>query len=143
MGLPGLLCTISAGEGGVLPDVEDPRIAAASATSAVSSHTTQLDLVKSKSRSCSRQRPTDLYGPKGLRAFVRQSLASTFSILTRPYIVHELLFPGEEPSPSPSEGLWPSERQGRDIPQVNGVWSNFEEAIEIDISAGPILHTGQ
>ncbi|KAI5475949.1 ribonuclease Z [Pseudohyphozyma bogoriensis] len=120
MGLPGLLCTISAGEGSVLPGHVDPRLEASASPSA---------------------KPTEIYGPKGLRFFLRQSLASTYSILTRPYVVHELLFPDESPTITAEEDLHPSERVGRDIPQKDGVWEDIETAIDVKISAGPILHT--
>jgi ribonuclease Z len=85
------------------------------------------------------QRPTELYGPSGLREFVRLNLRLTQSVLTRPYVVHELLFEGEEEEVGT---LHPSERQGRNIRQENGVWKDFTSKAGVDISAGPILHTG-
>ncbi|KAM0752775.1 Metallo-hydrolase/oxidoreductase [Meredithblackwellia eburnea MCA 4105] len=115
-GLPGLLCTISAGEGSVLPDEIDPRLAAAS-----------------------NEKPTELYGPAGLRSFLRHNLRLSYSILSRPYVVHELLFEGEDADTSGP--FHPSERQGRDIRQSGGLWRDFASDTGFSISAGPVLHT--
>ncbi|KAK4054290.1 hypothetical protein OIO90_003523 [Microbotryomycetes sp. JL221] len=114
-GLPGLLSTISAGEGNVLPDKQDPRL----------EQSRQL-------------RPTEIYGPSGLREFLRVNFRLTHTVLTRPYVVHELLFNDEQTF----EGtLHASERQGRDIRQTDGVWKKFASINGVDVSAGPILHT--
>lgn len=86
------------------------------------------------------QRPTEIYGPSGLREFMRCNLRLTQSILTRPYVVHELLFEGEEEE---TGKLHPSEREGRSIRQVDGVWKDFTTSAGVNMSAGPILHTGQ
>ncbi|GAA5844139.1 hypothetical protein JCM3766R1_003269 [Sporobolomyces carnicolor] len=116
-GLPGLLCTISAGEGSVHQGEQDPRIA--------------------QSQSIP---PTQIYGPSGLRLFLRTCLALTHSTLTRPYQVHELLFPDE---PEESGPLHPSEQQGRNIRcDDQGFWRGVvkdERGVTVDV--GPILHT--
>ncbi|BGP25569.1 hypothetical protein JCM10295v2_004497 [Rhodotorula toruloides] len=118
-GLPGLLCTISAGEGSVLPGESDPR----------------LD-------NAQQNPPTEIYGPAGLRLFLRTTLTLTASILSRPYVVHELLFPGEETS---TGELHPSERKGRDIRMgEDGFWRDLVSETEggsVSVGAGPILHT--
>ncbi|KAK4054072.1 hypothetical protein OIV83_001097 [Microbotryomycetes sp. JL201] len=115
-GLSGLLSTISAGEGGVLPSQNDPRVAESE-----------------------RLKPTEIYGPSGLREFLRTNFRLTHSVLTRPYVVHELLFDDEEAC---GGTLHVSERAGRDIRQQNGVWPNFAPNLKgVDVSAGPILHT--
>ncbi|GAA5867393.1 hypothetical protein JCM1840_002122 [Sporobolomyces johnsonii] len=120
-GLPGLLCTISAGEGSVLPGQEDPRLKESQTIP-----------------------PTQIYGPSGLRLFLRTCLALTHSVLTRPYVVHELLWPDEEPEDS-NVKLHPSEREGRNIwPGEDGFWRDVvgeEEGGGVRVSAGPILHT--
>lgn len=85
------------------------------------------------------QRPTEIYGPSGLRLFMRMNLQLTQSVLTRPYVVHELLFPGEEEEKGQ---LHVSERAGRSIRQEDGCWKDFTSDLGVDISAGPILHTG-
>ncbi|GAA6044178.1 hypothetical protein JCM8097_007223 [Rhodosporidiobolus ruineniae] len=122
-GLPGLLCTISAGEGSVLPGQEDPRLA------------------ESKEIP-----PTHIYGPRGLRLFLRTALALSYSVLTGPYAVHELLWPDEEPSATCVEGeLHPSEREGRDVRMgKEGDWREFvteEEGGGVRVSAAPIEHS--
>lgn len=151
-GLVGLLCTISAGEGSVLPGQTDLRIKASQAPSAVgvvlfssppaqltTSHSPPTPPTRLFSRSPHQQRPTELYGPSGLREFVRLNLRLTQSVLTRPYVVHELLFEGEEEE---TGKLHPSEREGRNIRQENGIWKDFTSEVGVDISAGPVLHTG-
>ncbi|GAA6005809.1 hypothetical protein JCM10207_007237 [Rhodosporidiobolus poonsookiae] len=121
-GLPGLLCTISAGEGSVLPGTEDPRVEEAK----------ELP-------------PTQIYGPSGLRLFLRTTLGLTHSILTRPYAVHELLFPDERTCTQDEGALHPSERAGRDIRMgAEGDWRGFvdeKEGAGVQVSAAPIEHT--
>ncbi|GAA5823485.1 hypothetical protein JCM3770_004474 [Rhodotorula araucariae] len=118
-GLPGLLCTISAGEGSVLPGHEDPRIGESQGIP-----------------------PTEIYGPSGLRLFLRTCLTLTHSILTRPYVVHELLFADEREELG---DLHPSERPGRNIrADDEGYWRDFVRDAEgggMSVSAGPIQHT--
>ncbi|BGP41115.1 hypothetical protein JCM10450v2_005147 [Rhodotorula kratochvilovae] len=118
-GLPGLLCTISAGEGSVLPGHEDPRIGESQGIP-----------------------PTEIYGPSGLRLFLRTCLSLTHSILTRPYVVHELLFADEAEEVG---ALHPSERPGRNIrADEEGYWRDFVGEAEgggMSVSAGPIEHT--
>ncbi|GAA5835984.1 hypothetical protein JCM11251_006619 [Rhodosporidiobolus azoricus] len=123
-GLPGLLCTISAGEGSVLPGQEDPRVEEAREIP-----------------------PTQIYGPLGLRAFLRATLTLTQSILSRPYVVHELLWPDEQPTPQGEGEMHPSERRGKDIVMAEeGYWSDFvgegaDGELGVRVSAAPILHT--
>ncbi|GAA5909182.1 ribonuclease Z [Sporobolomyces salmoneus] len=115
-GLPGLLCTISAGEGSVQQGEEDPRIA--------------------QSQSIP---PTRIYGPSGLRLFLRHCLALTHSTLTRPYQVNELLFPDEEEE---TGALHPSERPGENIRcDDEGFWRGIIEEKGMRVDVGPILHT--
>ncbi|KAL8291958.1 hypothetical protein RQP46_001424 [Phenoliferia psychrophenolica] len=115
-GLTGLLCTISAGEGSVLPGEVDPRLS--------------LPLSAQS---------TEIFGPAGLRFFLRTNLKLTYSTLSRPYVVHELLFEGEEEDTSGP--LHPNEREGRNIRQVDGFWKGITAAHGFSIDAGPILHT--
>ncbi|KAK4703984.1 ribonuclease Z, partial [Phenoliferia sp. Uapishka_3] len=116
-GLTGLLCTISAGEGSALPGVEDPRLAMPPSSP-----------------------PTEIYGPSGLRSFLRHNLRLTYSILSRPYVVHELLFHGEEEDNTLPHH--PSEMEGRNVRQdEEGFWRVFESANGFIMDAGPVLHT--
>ncbi|GAA5981433.1 hypothetical protein JCM11641_004761 [Rhodosporidiobolus odoratus] len=121
-GLPGLLCTISAGEGSAFPGAEDPRIGEAKEVP-----------------------PTQIYGPSGLRLFLRTCLSLTSSILSRPYVVHELLFLDEEPCPQDPQVLHPSEKKGRDIRMgQEGDWRDVVGEVEGDgvkVGAAPIEHT--
>ncbi|GAA5914163.1 hypothetical protein JCM6882_004943 [Rhodosporidiobolus microsporus] len=127
-GLPGLLCTISAGEGSVLPGQEDPRVEEAKEVP-----------------------PTQIYGPHGLRLFLRHALSLTHSVLSRPYVVHELLWPDEQPSAQGEGEMHPSERRGRDVVMQEGDggeggWRDFvgeeeDGGLGVRVSAAPILHT--
>lgn len=67
------------------------------------------------------------------------NLRLTQSILTRPYVVHELLFDGEEADTTTN--LHESERSGSNIRQSSGIWKDFVTSEGIQVSAGPILHT--
>ncbi|GAA5867366.1 hypothetical protein JCM8547_003322 [Rhodosporidiobolus lusitaniae] len=123
-GLPGLLCTISAGEGSAMPGTEDPRLAEAASLP-----------------------PTQIYGPSGLRLFLRTSLSLSHSVLSRPYTVHELLWPDEAACPQGSLGMHESERRGRDVRMGReGDWREVvgEEEGEGDgvkLVASPVEHT--
>jgi ribonuclease Z len=92
--------------------------------------------------------PIEIYGPRGLRNFVRLNLQLTYSSLVRPYVVHELLFDDDDDHPAAwkkvTGKLHPNELPGRDLRQKNGIWPNVVPAHEIgvEVSAGPILHTG-
>lgn len=73
------------------------------------------------------------------------NLKLTQSYLSRPYIVHELLFEGEEEEKS--ENLHSSELEnGRNIRQnkdIDGTWDVEENTGGFEIHAGPILHTSK
>ena len=91
--------------------------------------------------------PLEIYGPLGTRAYVRNGLKLTYTLLDGTYVVHELRFPedpkGEtENSPSPSQGLHPSESpDGRNIPRVDGKWVEIFKDDIISVSAAPIFHS--
>jgi ribonuclease Z len=91
--------------------------------------------------------PLEIYGPLGTRAYVRNGLKLTYTLLEGTYVVHELRFPGDpsgetENSPSPSQDLHPSESpDGRNIPQVDGKWVEIFKDDVISVSAAPILHS--
>ncbi|KAF9645353.1 Metallo-hydrolase/oxidoreductase [Thelephora ganbajun] len=122
----GLLCLLASamnGDGGTIPSVEDPRVGSA--------------LIQ----------PLEIYGPLGTRAYVRNGLKLTYTLLEGTYVVHELRFPEDPPgetenSPSPSQNLHPSESpDGRNIPQVDGKWAEIFNDSIISVSAAPIFHS--
>lgn len=70
------------------------------------------------------------------------NLKLTQSFLSRPYVVHELLFKGEEIECS--ENLHVSELKGRNILQKeDGTWDVEDNALGLSVQAGPILHTSE
>jgi len=94
-----------------------------------------------------RPQPLEIYGPLGTRAYVRNGLKLTYTLLEGAYVVHELRFP-EDPSnetmnsPSPSQDLHPSESpEGRNIPQVDGKWAEIFNDDVISVSAAPTFHS--
>ncbi|SCV70101.1 BQ2448_1495 [Microbotryum intermedium] len=140
-GLPGLLCTASEGHAQLDPTLSGPGA----------------------STSSSSDKPiTTIYGPSGLRQFLRTTLSLTYSYLARPYVVHELLFPDDPICPpllststsstSTAEGrgsqriVSTNERPGLDIhiDETSQGWENFVALADgaVKVSAGPIKHTG-
>jgi ribonuclease Z len=93
----------------------------------------------------------EIYGPVGLRAFVRTILTLTHTRSADRYCVHELLMPGEVPSASgDAPGDWHySEAGGRDIPcGDDGFWRNIvvqpsRFGCPVVVNAGPIVHRGK
>lgn len=89
----------------------------------------------------------EIYGPLGTRAYVRNGLKLTYTLLEGTYVVHELRFPedplGEtENSPPLSRDLHRSESPGgRNIPQVDGRWREVFKDDVISVCAAPILHS--
>ena len=93
----------------------------------------------------------ELYGPAGLRAFIRTILNMTDSQCQDKYAVHELLHPGEQPSaPCTSGTIRANEVGGRDIVcgedgfwrECVKVWSNRARR-EIVVDAGQVVHRGE
>ena len=93
----------------------------------------------------------ELYGPAGLRAFIRTILNMTDSQCQDKYAVHELLRPGQEPSASCTPGMIRgNEVEGRDIMcgddgfwrECVKVWSNRARR-EIVVDAGQVVHRGE
>ena len=93
----------------------------------------------------------EIYGPRGIRHFIRTIFTLTHTRSADQYCAHELLFPGEEPSAPGDviEQLHPSEEAGRDIRcDENGYWreivdhhmNNGRHRTVVD--AGPIVHRG-
>ncbi|KAL5534910.1 hypothetical protein ACEPAF_3000 [Sanghuangporus sanghuang] len=83
----------------------------------------------------------ELYGPAGLRTFVRSILKMTMTDLTERYCVHELLTPSDTLTSCDDFDMHPGESVGRNIISVStGLW--FDLAVEgsIQIDAAPIMH---
>lgn len=92
-----------------------------------------------------------LYGPAGLRAFVRTILNMTDSKCQDKYVVHELLRPGEQPSaPCLAPAMRDNEMKGRDILcGEDGFWrecvrvrSNRARR-DIVVDVGQVIHRGK
>ncbi|KAG2349060.1 Metallo-hydrolase/oxidoreductase [Suillus weaverae] len=120
-GLLPLLATMLNGAGGTADGVEDPR-----------THVVQDS-----------PGPLEIYGPLGTRAYVRNGLKYTHTLLGAPYVVHELRSPSDPPDGNhTSLALHASESpNGRNIPQTNGVWSDVYHDTIVSVSAAPILHS--
>ncbi|GET00249.1 metallo-hydrolase/oxidoreductase [Rhizophagus clarus] len=87
--------------------------------------------------------PIEIYGPSGLRNFVRISLSLTRSRLNRSYVVHELLFP-DDPIEF-GKPLESNEQLGTNIHMTidknnNKSWKVINEGDYI-VSAAPIEHS--
>ncbi|EED82925.1 predicted protein [Postia placenta Mad-698-R] len=72
----------------------------------------------------------EIYGPRGLRRFVRLQMRLTHSHTATRYAVHELLAPGETPSVLAGAGTRTEDGDGDDIPLEN-------EALGQDVLCGP------
>ncbi|KAJ3559309.1 hypothetical protein NM688_g416 [Phlebia brevispora] len=92
----------------------------------------------------------EVYGPAGIRAFVRTIFNLTHTRSDRHYCVHELLMSSETSSAScDAEALHNNEEAGRDIvADEQGFWKDlFEERMSsggsrATVDAGPIVHRG-
>lgn len=85
-----------------------------------------------------------IYGPSGLRKFVRVNLQLTLTELRGRYAVHELLGPADEPSISCEKALLHfNENPGDDIrSDEQGLWKNVLSVKDITVHAGPLQHRG-
>ncbi|KAF7433082.1 hypothetical protein PC9H_005028 [Pleurotus ostreatus] len=121
-GLIPVLASRLNGAGGTVDDADDPR------------H--QVD---------HQMPPLEIYGPYGTRAYVRSGLLYTHTLLSAPYVVHELRTPSDPPSgdnislPLHSAEL-PS---GRDILQSEDqpLWTDIYKDAVVSVSAAPIFHS--
>ena len=93
----------------------------------------------------------ELYGPAGLRAFIRTILNMTDSKCQDKYAVHELLRAGEQPSaPCTARTMRDDEVKGRDIVcgedgfwrECVKVWSNRARR-NIVVDVGQVVHRGK
>ncbi|KAK7043707.1 hypothetical protein VNI00_008319 [Paramarasmius palmivorus] len=89
----------------------------------------------------------EIYGPAGIRHFVRSILKMTLTRTADNYVVHELLTPEDEPTLcDPAELLHSNEIPGRDIlcSSEDGFWRDITQVkgkfCDVAVDAGPILH---
>jgi hypothetical protein len=90
----------------------------------------------------------ELYGPAGLRSFVRNCLFATRTRTAEKYAVHELLTEGDVTTSCAAEDLHGSEAPGRDIRAgEDGFWRECIDAgstlSNMIVDAGPIIHRGR
>ncbi|KAL0067581.1 hypothetical protein AAF712_005296 [Marasmius tenuissimus] len=126
-GLLPLMAACLNGAGGTADGIDDPRA--------------QVDL---------NEPPLEIYGPLGTRAYVRNGLTYTHTLLGRPYVVHELRLP-TDPQDGDFTQLQPhrTELPGRNIPleigsndsPASGSWRNIYSDNVLSVSAAPILHS--
>ena len=84
----------------------------------------------------------EIYGPPGTRAYVRAGLIYTHTLLGAPYVVHELHTPSDSQDNFSDLPLHPAESPfGRNIPLVNGAWTDIYKNETVSVSAAPILHS--
>lgn len=93
----------------------------------------------------------EIYGPRGVRHFIRTIFTLTHTRSADQYCVHELLMPGEAASAAADDigQFHPSEEAGRDIPcGEDGFWRGVVShklhggANRLVVDAGPIVHRG-
>ncbi|KAJ3487982.1 hypothetical protein NLI96_g3157 [Meripilus lineatus] len=122
-GILPLLASRLNGAGGTVEGVADPRAKASTS-----------------------QDPTDvieIYGTTGTRAYIRNGLSYTYTLLGSPYVVHELRFPSDPQSGDMTTMTRHTSElpSGRNIIQENGVWPDIFSDDLITVSAAPILHS--
>lgn len=88
-----------------------------------------------------------LYGPAGLRTFIRTIMQVTLTGTADRYVVHELLRDGEIATPCGPEDLHPSEAAGQDIYcDEDGFWREFVSVkgkfSKVVVDAASIVHRG-
>ncbi|KAJ8583537.1 hypothetical protein M405DRAFT_690679, partial [Rhizopogon salebrosus TDB-379] len=87
----------------------------------------------------------ELYGPAGLRTFVRSILNMTLSLMGERYVVHELLTPVDTVTSCDPAALHMSECPGQDfVCDACGFWRGVASGTgywgEVVVDAGPIRH---
>jgi ribonuclease Z len=98
-------------------------------------------------------RPVEVYGPEGLRMFLRTVIRFTISRIVPPYVVHEIKqIPNLhkkrwsavfdlDPQALPLDSRFGEVAGGRDIyPTADGVWDLLEDE-NVKIQAAPMVHT--
>ncbi|KAI9454463.1 beta-lactamase-like protein [Lactarius psammicola] len=87
----------------------------------------------------------NLYGPAGLRTFLRTVLSLTRTKAADRYAVHELLTPTDPRTPCDIEALHDNEEPGQDVLcDEGGFWRDFAEGRSmrgsVNVCAGPLVH---
>jgi ribonuclease Z len=72
---------------------------------------------------------------------VRTGLLYTHTLLSGPYVVHELRTSNDPPDPLASLPRLAAELSGRDIEQVDGTWPEIYKDATFSVAAAPILHS--
>ncbi|KAF5365777.1 hypothetical protein D9758_003156 [Tetrapyrgos nigripes] len=91
----------------------------------------------------------EIFGPAGIRTFVRSILKMTLTKTRDNYVVHELLTEQDQITPcDPPEVMHVNEVAGRDIVcSEDGFWRNISRGkgrlSDVAVDAGPILHRGK
>ncbi|CAA7259642.1 unnamed protein product [Cyclocybe aegerita] len=119
-GLIPLMASLLNGAGGTAEGSDDPRLNVNTETPAL-----------------------EIYGPLGTRAYVRNGLAYTHTLLGASYVVHELRFPSD-PQIGDVTSLTPQLAEclnGCNILQVDGIWKDIFKDEVISVSAAPIHHS--
>ncbi|XP_023702179.1 zinc phosphodiesterase ELAC protein 1 isoform X2 [Cryptotermes secundus] len=92
----------------------------------------------------------EIYGPQGLRKFVRDTLILSRSALTYEYVVHELIPVAEQypedwntwPADNLATGsLHPQEKQGKDINATCDLTWNVFDGQSVCVKAGAVMHS--
>ncbi|KAF8418032.1 beta-lactamase-like protein [Tirmania nivea] len=123
-GLCPLLSTLCNGHGGIAEGEEDPRLA----------------------NTGEEKRPEkatiEIFGPKGLREYVRHTLRLTYTHLGSWISVHEMLLAHEEETPNTADMCYVKEIPGNNFRQdKRGFWRDIFKNEEFSISAGEIKHS--
>ncbi|VDC01958.1 unnamed protein product [Peniophora sp. CBMAI 1063] len=87
--------------------------------------------------------PLEIYGPLGTRAYVRNGLVYSHTLLGAPYVVHELRLQ-TDPQDGDYTALAPQayELPGRNIAQnADGTWPTIFSNDLLSVSAAPIMHS--
>mmetsp|Transcript_22571 Transcript_22571/g.58788 ORF Transcript_22571/g.58788 Transcript_22571/m.58788 type:complete len:515 (+) Transcript_22571:101-1645(+) len=101
--------------------------------------------------------PIEIFGPEGLRAYVRASLQLTQSRVAAPHVIHELVGVPQRPPPGfrPPRGPFVSPKatgqseaafgevfEGRNIPRdADGAWTCETRSKALTVRAAPMAHT--
>ncbi|KAF8439161.1 beta-lactamase-like protein [Terfezia claveryi] len=123
-GLCPLLSTLCNGHGGRAEGEEDPRLA------------------NTGKENRPEKATIEIFGPKGLREYVRHTLRLTYTHLGGWISVHELLLAHEEETPNTTDMCYVKEIPGNNLRQdKRGFWKDIFKNEEFNISAGEIRHS--